>query len=79
MAHPPRPGWLPRIDPARCTGCGWCVAACEPRTLSLEAVRWKKTATLHDPARCTGCSDCAIVCPFRAISMHRAAGAPGAA
>ena len=28
-ARPERPGWLPRVDTARCTGCGWCVAACD--------------------------------------------------
>lgn len=66
-----RPGWLPRIDAARCTGCGWCVAACGPHLLSLEQVGWRKTSRLHDAGRCTGCSDCAIACPFHVISMHR--------
>lgn len=27
---------LPVIDPARCTGCGWCVAVCPPHVLSLQ-------------------------------------------
>lgn len=67
---PPR---LPAIDPARCTGCGRCVGACAPHVLSLETVRWIKTAVLHDPAACTGCSDCATVCPFRAIRMRASA------
>lgn len=73
--RPPRPGWLPDIDAARCTGCGWCVAACAPHVLNLDAVQWKKTATLHDAQHCTGCSDCAVVCPFRAITMRKAAAA----
>ena len=61
---------LPRIDPARCTGCGRCVAVCPPHVLSLEAVRWVKTAVLHAPQGCTGCSKCAVVCPFHAITMR---------
>lgn len=62
----------PAIDPARCTGCGRCVAVCPPHVLSLETVRWDKTAVLHEPAKCTGCSECAAVCPFRAIRMQPA-------
>jgi len=70
-ARPERAGWLPRVDTARCTGCGWCVAACDLHLLSLEAVQWKKSAALHDADRCTGCSDCAVTCPFHAITMRR--------
>ncbi|MDI3380374.1 4Fe-4S dicluster domain-containing protein [Xenophilus aerolatus] len=65
-------GWQPAIDPARCTGCGWCVASCEPHVLALEAVEWRKRSVLQDAARCTGCSDCAVTCPFHAITMVRA-------
>ncbi len=77
----PRPAlrW-PDIDKGRCTGCGRCVAVCEPHLLSLEAVRWKKSSVLHDAHLCTGCSLCAGVCPFRAITMRRPPGggvAPG--
>ena len=61
---------LPVIDRERCTGCGRCVAACAPKLLSLETVRWKKTATLQGPERCTGCSLCAWRCPFDAIDMR---------
>ncbi|MGN6527220.1 MAG: 4Fe-4S dicluster domain-containing protein [Burkholderiaceae bacterium] len=68
-AAPRRPPRLPAIDPARCTGCGRCVAACGPHVLSLETVRWRKTATLHDAAGCTGCSLCERRCPFGAIDM----------
>lgn len=68
----PRPGWQPVVDADRCTGCGWCVAACGPHVLGLEAVQWKKRSVLLDAAHCTGCSDCAVVCPFHAITMKRA-------
>lgn len=70
MSHS-QPARLPHIDPKRCTGCGRCVGACEPHLLSLEVLRWKKTAVLNGPERCTACSACAVVCPFAAISLRR--------
>ena len=65
---------LPVIDPARCTGCGWCIGVCAPHVLSLHAQDGRKTSTLHDPAGCTGCALCAVRCPFGAIGMQRGAG-----
>ncbi|MGO4392471.1 ATP-binding protein [Variovorax sp. M-6] len=70
-ARPTRPGWLPAVDSGRCTGCGWCVAACGLHLLSLEVEQWRKTSTLRDADRCTGCSDCAVTCPFHAIAMRK--------
>lgn len=61
----------PHVDAGRCTGCGRCVAACEPNALSLESLNWKKTAALHAAQACTGCAACARVCPFEAIRMRR--------
>jgi len=66
-----RPGWIPVVDDTRCTGCGWCVAACDLHLLSLEVVAGRKTSTLHDAQACTGCSDCALRCPFHVITMRR--------
>ena len=70
---------LPVIDPQRCTGCGWCVAVCAPRVLSLQAAPgWQKKSTLHDADGCTGCALCAVTCPFDAIAMRRIAEPPAA-
>ena len=66
--------FLPDIDPARCTGCGWCVAACPPHVLSLDRVGWTKKSTLHDASGCTGCAKCAVRCPFDAIRMREMTG-----
>ena len=60
---------LPQIDTARCTGCGWCVAACPLHLLSLEPSGWKKHSVLGDAAACTGCRLCEIRCPFNVITM----------
>ena len=68
--HPP--ARLPIVDADRCTGCGRCVAACDPRVLSLETLpNWRKSAVLHELGACTGCSLCAVRCPFGAIEMRR--------
>ena len=62
---------LPAINPARCTGCGRCVAVCAPHVLSLHPLGWVKTAALDDAAGCTGCAQCRVVCPFGAVRMMR--------
>ncbi len=67
---------LPLINPARCTGCGWCVAVCAPHVLHLHVQDGHKHSTLADAAGCTGCALCAVRCPFDAIEMVRHTGAP---
>lgn len=66
------PKFIPAIDPARCTACGRCVAACPPHVLSLHPHGWVKTAVLDDAQACTGCAQCLVVCPFAAVRMVRA-------
>lgn len=60
---------LPRIDTVRCTGCGWCVAACPLHLLSLELSAGRKASTLHQAEACTGCRLCERRCPFDVIDM----------
>lgn len=71
---------LPLIDPARCTGCGRCIAVCPEHVLAFRTQAWTKAAELADAPGCTGCGQCAPVCPFNAISWQRRDGAtpPGA-
>lgn len=61
---------LPEIATDRCTGCGWCVAACPVDVLSLQPQGWRKHAVLHDAIACTGCRLCARLCPFGVIRMQ---------
>lgn len=65
------PNNYPVVDVGRCTGCGWCVAACPEHVLALEPQGWRKTSVLLDANACTGCRKCEVRCPFRVISMVR--------
>lgn len=64
---------LPDIDPARCTGCGRCIAVCPVHVLGFHTERWTKFAVLVEAEPCTGCSRCEVRCPFNAITMRPAA------
>jgi len=71
---------VPLVDPARCTGCGWCVAACPDHLLELHTQAGRKSSVLP-PAqreRCTGCVQCIPVCHFGAIRMKRLDGGAAA-
>ena len=73
-----QPSALPVIDPDRCTGCGRCVAVCEPKVLWLAVEgphAWgPKKSVLHTPQGCTVCVQCVQVCPFDAIRMVKQKG-----
>lgn len=52
----------PRIDPARCGGCGECVAVCPEGAIDHDAHR-----AVIDPERCSGCGQCVTVCHLEAV------------
>ena len=60
---------IAHLDPARCSGCGRCLAACEMRLLAFETKDWKKRTVLRETDRCSGCCACAARCPTGALSM----------
>ena len=62
---------LPVVDPTRCTGYGWCVAACPDNLLVLEVQEGKKSASLINADVCPGCTKCIPVCNFGAIKMKK--------
>lgn len=58
---------LPALDERRCTGCGWCVAACPTECLAMAGpAPW-----LPRPDACVSCAVCADVCPSDAIGLDR--------
>jgi len=52
------------VDPALCTGCGTCVAACR-----FDAISMVDGKAEVDTSFCEGCDVCRRVCPEKAISL----------
>ena len=59
---------IPKVNTARCTGCGRCVAACPGRLFTLETVGYRKQAVLVAPELCSCCLRCIAECPVGAVS-----------
>jgi ferredoxin len=65
--------FLPRTDPATCTGCGKCVAACPVEAMSLVSANdpekpKRRLARLNEEL-CLGCGVCVHACPEQGIAM----------
>ena len=58
-----------QVVTGRCTGCGWCVAACPLDLLSLQPQGWRKFALVEREQLCTGCLKCQNRCLFGAIRV----------
>ncbi|MER3398256.1 MAG: hypothetical protein C4315_02960 [Chloroflexota bacterium] len=58
-----------RVDPARCTGCGFCVADCPYGAVRLQPGKGRPVAVV-DPARCVGCAICVGACPLDGIELN---------
>ena len=56
---------LPEIDDLACTGCGDCLAACQPHALAIIGAK----AILARPDLCEYDGGCEPVCPVGAIQL----------
>ncbi len=56
---------MPRINLARCTGCGLCIDICPTQALS----QVNQKAALSAPQNCTLCDICENICPEQAIAL----------
>jgi len=64
---------IPVINADRCSGCGRCIAACQPGLCAFEQRGWRKISVLQDSDLCNGCAKCARVCAIQIITMERRA------
>ncbi len=55
------------VVPALCTGCGWCIEACDFGAISLD--RKSKCVVICDLCRDTGEPACVRGCPKEALSL----------
>jgi ferredoxin len=59
-------GYVARLDPALCTGCGLCADRCQFSAISVTNGHAKV-----DAAACMGCGVCVSTCPQHAWSLHQ--------
>lgn len=59
-------GMGPLVHPDHCTGCGGCVAVCEPGALFLK----EDNKIDLDPEKCVGCAACLSVCRHQGLSVN---------
>lgn len=62
--------WLPRLDDARCSACGWCVQLCPTECLALRGL----LPALVRPDRCVRCGLCVEFCPTGALAQRETGG-----
>jgi 2-oxoglutarate ferredoxin oxidoreductase subunit delta len=58
------------VNPARCKGCGYCIAFCPPKVLAFSDELNRAgyhPPHLSNPDGCTGCDLCGLYCPDFAI------------
>jgi NAD-dependent dihydropyrimidine dehydrogenase PreA subunit len=60
-------GYLSRLDPDRCVGCGVCMENCQ-----FAAIRLDGSLPVIDEQACMGCGICISHCPMGALSLELA-------
>ena len=63
-----------RYDPARCNGCGMCVAVCPHAVFAVD----ERQVRLERPEACMECGACQVNCPTSAISVDSGVGCAAA-
>ena len=65
----------PKVDPAKCIGCGKCAESCPPQIIRMvdapASSKYKKQAKFQKKG-CISCFCCQEMCPMKAISVKRA-------
>jgi hypothetical protein len=56
---------VPKIDLAKCTGCGLCIKWCPGGAIKIVDKKVK-----IDSNKCTGCGECILYCNFGALSIE---------
>jgi len=65
-------GYLPEVDPGRCTACGFCAEErCPVGALEVRGETWTLSVE-----RCIGCGLCVTGCPASALRLRRAPAVP---
>jgi ferredoxin len=59
-------GYISKVDPVLCGGCGTCVDACQ-----FEAISIIDDKSVVDEAACMGCGVCVDLCPQDAMTLPR--------
>lgn len=56
------------FDAEKCSGCGYCAAACAAKAIELVD---KKARMVKDLPFCMSCGDCVAICPEGAVKLNR--------
>jgi ferredoxin len=55
---------MPKVDQAKCSGCGLCISVCFCKALILAG----NVVTVVETEECGWCTECEAVCPTGAIT-----------
>lgn len=58
--------YMPKIDEAKCTGCGECLDVCPTDVFEAR----ENEIFVADPGDCVGCESCVGACPEEAVTLE---------